>query len=262
MGITRPSACIKAQCYQILTADQSSTSNEEAHRSISNLTTLVLGILESSEDVSRRLASIETGIADRDKYVPSTTRKMLDYSDDAATTASIKSIHVNEPSVTPATTAEPLASPAHHERELRISRVYLRTARRHSIHSISSFPSTPGSTSGWSSLSDISLAQISNFSILSLPISHCELWNPTPYNASINVRRPLRSKSDVLPTQKGEKNLVRRLFRSSPLDPSNSSRLGASRFSPYLPFKEATLPCEVNAGVRSLLQAKILILGL
>ena len=61
--------------------------------------------------------------------------------------------------------------------ELEASRVYRRTAERHSI---SSLPSG-FHTAAWSALSGVSLAEISNLSVLSLPISYGELWNPQHY---------------------------------------------------------------------------------
>ena len=73
--------------------------------------------------------------------------------------------------------------------ELEASRVYRRTAQRHSI---SSFPSGFHSAA-WSALSGVSLAEISNLSVLSLPISYNELWNPKHYTTAHEAHDPAYS---------------------------------------------------------------------
>ncbi len=65
------------------------------------------------------------------------------------------------------------------ELELHTSRVYSRSAHRHSI---SSLQSKINSTTGMSCLSAISLAQISNISVFKLPIFYHEIWNPQFYD--------------------------------------------------------------------------------
>ena len=64
------------------------------------------------------------------------------------------------------------------ESELYASRVYSRNAH---WHSVSSLYSTEKSATGLSFLSGISLAQISNLSVISLPIFCHELWNAQQY---------------------------------------------------------------------------------
>ena len=60
------------------------------------------------------------------------------------------------------------------------SRVYLRAEGRHSLSSLPTMSGT-GPIRGWSFFSYLSLGQISNVSVLSLPISSCELWIPEQY---------------------------------------------------------------------------------
>lgn len=69
------------------------------------------------------------------------------------------------------------------ELELHTSWVYSRSAHRHSI---SSLPSKIDSTTGMSFLSAVSLAQVSNISVLELPIFFHEIWNPQYYNDTMD----------------------------------------------------------------------------
>lgn len=70
--------------------------------------------------------------------------------------------------------------------DLLSSRVYARNSMRNS-NTLSPSSSTP--SFGYSLLSDTSLADISNFSVLSLPILYSEIWNqhhytPEPFSAT------------------------------------------------------------------------------
>ena len=64
------------------------------------------------------------------------------------------------------------------EKDLKTARVYRRIANRCSVLS---FPSSTGQSQGWSCLSDISLSQVSNISVLALPISATELYDGGQY---------------------------------------------------------------------------------
>lgn len=75
------------------------------------------------------------------------------------------------------------------QKELEASRVYRRTAARHSI---SSFLSGLNSGTG-SALSGVSLAEISSLSALSLPISYDDLWNPQHYTIAHKSHEPADS---------------------------------------------------------------------
>lgn len=74
------------------------------------------------------------------------------------------------------------------ESELYASRVYLRTAHRHSMACLNS---RHDSVAGLSILSGISLAQISSLSVISLPVSSHELWNPRHYKGVHNAQQDL-----------------------------------------------------------------------
>ena len=67
------------------------------------------------------------------------------------------------------------------ELEFQQSRVYSRTKKRHSI---SSKPSSFNPASRWSTISSISLADISNISVISLPLSASEIWGFEHYKST------------------------------------------------------------------------------
>lgn len=73
------------------------------------------------------------------------------------------------------------------QEELEASRVYKRTAGRHSR---SSFLSGLNSAAG-SALSGVSLAEISSLSVVSLPVSYDELWNSQHYTIARESHRPV-----------------------------------------------------------------------
>ena len=75
------------------------------------------------------------------------------------------------------------------QKELEASRVYQRTAERHSTSSLLSGLHSPA----WSALSGVSLAEISGLSVISLPISYDELWNPQHYTIARKPRNPTDS---------------------------------------------------------------------
>ena len=64
------------------------------------------------------------------------------------------------------------------EEDLQTSKVYQRVSFKHTNLSL---PSSTARSLGWSFLSGVSLAEISNISVVSLPISVGNLWNPQHY---------------------------------------------------------------------------------
>ena len=167
---------------------------EAAQTSICNLVTTVEHILQASEDVSSRLARIETMFAAPTGYSASALRAPIDNDDEIA-----------QPRVS---TEEPLNSDLSRkilqfdpnlESELHASRVYMRTKHRHSMSSLNS---TYDSVAGLSFLSGISLAQISSISVISLPIFSYELWNPQQYRCirSTDMSASLRAQNPTYST--------------------------------------------------------------
>ena len=98
--------------------------------------------------------------------------------------------------------------------ELEASRVYRRTAQRHSI---SSFPSGFHSAA-WSALSGVSLAEISNLSVLSLPISYRELWNPQHYTIAREPNEPAEPSSTRALHRSNTPGVGVRMVRDGPGD--------------------------------------------
>ena len=149
----------------------------EIQSSISNLNTTVQGILANSEDIPRRIGSIETKIARLSRYATSTSERPTGTSDGASTIRST-SYGIENDILSPPGVGHTMSQfGIQIQKELEASRVYRRTAQRHSI---SSYLSGLHSAAG-SALSGVSLAEISNLSVLSLPISYGELWNPQHY---------------------------------------------------------------------------------
>lgn len=92
------------------------------------------------------------------------------------------------------------------DRDLSASRVYTRVSRRTSNSSCSSsvVPSM-----GWSFQSGLSLADISNISTLSLPISPNELWNAQHYS--------LHTGDDILEVQQIKSDKLKRVVTRNPI---------------------------------------------
>ncbi|KAL9124505.1 MAG: hypothetical protein Q9217_006167 [Psora testacea] len=154
------------------------TSVDEIQSSIGHLTTVMHEVLKRNEEIGRRLNKIETGVTSLSRPTASRVKTWPEARDDAFT--------VDPPCVDEKRYSEP-SSPApgpfqisnsHLDAELRSSRVYARAIHRHWL---SSLPTISEHTNTWSCLSGLSLAQISDISIVSLPLSPSELWNPQPY---------------------------------------------------------------------------------
>ena len=128
-------------------------------------------LLENSEDISRRLASIETRIPSRPLSIHTEAESLLDIDNNGA---SRSGKHIADQMVW----SQRLGLDSGVELNLQMSRVY-RRAMQH--HALSSSSSTHSMGSGWSVLSGISLAQISSISVLSLPVSPSEIRNPEYY---------------------------------------------------------------------------------
>jgi len=150
---------------------------EEAHLSMNNLATTVQTIVESSEKMTHKLENIEQTLAAPSQYATSTISTLPRSSDEALINTALgrdikgglSSAQTHMPSVN-----------SDLDLELSNSRVYLRTCHRHSL---SSLLSSSVSASGWSFLSGISLAQVSNISLLSLPLYPHEIWNYQHYES-------------------------------------------------------------------------------
>ena len=157
--------------------------------SISNLDTTVQSILANSEDIPRRIASIETKIIGLSRYATSMSERPTNTSDGASAICPTSYGIENNISSPPGVGHTMSQFCIQIQTELEASRVYRRTAERHSM---SSLPSGLHSAA-WSALSGVSLAQISCLSVLSLPISYDELWNPQHYTIAREPHDPADS---------------------------------------------------------------------
>ena len=197
-----------------------SASTQAAQTSILNLTSAVEQILQTSQEVSRRVASIETRFVTPSKYPNSALRPVQkktstiislaqDNWDQDTFAQSIRQKRDREEpppevldvasSITPKgqnPSQEQLSSSSVGrqgfrfdptlESQLCASRVYSRNTHRHSMSSVFS---TGKSAAGLSFLSGLSLAQISTLCVVSLPIFCHELWNPQQYQIPQNSGR-------------------------------------------------------------------------
>ena len=134
-----------------------SNSIDEASTSVKRLTDVVHQVLESNQDMSRRLKSLEN------------------FSSMAEDTSSETVTLVNDSNQSAHKAQEPARE---FEEDLRSSRVYGRMASKAKRASVAS----SHLSNGWSFLSTASLSDVSNISVISLPISAKSLWNSHRYS--------------------------------------------------------------------------------
>ena len=169
----------------------SSSTVEEARASVEQLTNLVRKILEDNQDMSQRMARLEVRTP---VYSPSIAPMSIPGGKPAAveTTAGSSSDATSFLTANKAGLgSEAMVSDSSDDRkptfgfsfddDLNHSRPYTRAMRRSMIWSPRS--SAIG-TIGWSCLSGLSLADISEISVINLPVSPRELWNGERYPAS------------------------------------------------------------------------------
>lgn len=181
-----------------------SSSVEEAQSSARTLNVLVQQILKSNQELSSRLANLET-------HLLSSTSASVAYASQSAQEIDSDSLTIRYENRVPNLPGETGVENTDNgqdliegfgfafDRDLKSSRAYMRILSRDSNMSSSS---SVAPTIGWSFLSGLSLADVSNISMLSLPISPNELWNPQYYGFDMsgcedssfsNVSPPLSS---------------------------------------------------------------------
>ena len=149
------------------------------------------------------------------------------------------------------------ASSTQLDAELRSSRVYSRAIHRRSL---SSLRTSSVHSHGWSCLSGLSLAEISDTSIISLPLSAGELWNPRPYigadssndqqaeNVSGAIPHP---KSEVRSSTGAESGLSSETGKTLIATPQRSSTSSTVSNEPARsPLRRLTMPRMKVAGFR------------
>ncbi len=184
----------------VLTALTCSTV-EESHLSVCRLERTLFEILQKDPELAHRISNIPN--CDSSHYASSNNPSALDISEsaelpvgqDGITTNNPSALDISESAELPVgqdgiTTSRKSSSgipgtPSFGlddavERSLASSFVYLRADGRMLTSALTS-SSSEGSGCGWSFFSEVSLAEVSNLSVLSLPVSWHELWRPAQY---------------------------------------------------------------------------------
>ena len=151
------------------------------------LTDLVRQVLQTNQDLCLRIANLE--LSPGNQTIRSTTSlNENDKTDDASTIRLKRLASDPRPEASDDGMIEVMSFTF--EQDLRHSKVYKRVWRRNSLASISS-SSAP--SFGWSCLSETSLANVSNISVISLPIAANELSNGEHYRDSSTPRKAFDS---------------------------------------------------------------------
>ena len=170
----------------------SSSTVEEARASVEQLTNLVRKVLENNYDMSQRMARLEMRTSG---CSPSTAPTMFtsgetpaavkihadSNSDDTSCLSRQKAGLGSEATVSDSNDSFKRTFGFSFDDDLNNSRPYARAMKRSLIWSPRS--SAIG-TIGWSCLSGLSLAAVSEMSVINLPLSPRELWNGERYSAS------------------------------------------------------------------------------
>jgi hypothetical protein len=178
-----------------------SDSDIEASCSQQRLAAQVTELLESNRDVTRRLHDLENSY-ETSTYVRRQPNTIFTFDPDAdegnhgATDDNNRtSLNDGRSTPTPATFAQGFLF----ERDLETSRVYRRATRDDEDVS---FHSSVANTHAWSALSDLSLSDISNVSILALPLSAQDMTNSC--DCQIELQPILATFSDFWSTKSGQ----------------------------------------------------------
>ena len=161
-----------------LILSKSSETTADVRNSVEGLATSVDSILQSSKDMTRRLANMELDIAGGINDAATSSPRSPDITD-TASTITIRPSDLYHQSMLPSIEHSQFGLNPDLQYEIYNSRVYSRTWKRRSFSSI---PSSIQSGVGWSFFSGLSLSQISTISVISLPVSLSELWNSQHYS--------------------------------------------------------------------------------
>ena len=226
-------SCVQASASSlnlVLTVLTCSTA-DESHLSVCRLERMLFEVLQRDPDLAHRISNIDSKF-DSSHYAPSNNRSILDISEIAESSTGQDGFTTSKLSSPESPGAPSFGLDYTVERSLANSFVYLRADSR-MLTSVLSSNSSAGSGCGWSFLSGISLAQISNLSVMSLPVSWQELWRPEQYKplkeaeatSYINAIRDTerqRIKSQTLQTSRSDAGI--------PLTPSKLLFSGRSMF--------------------------------
>ena len=152
---------------------------EESHLSVCRLERTLSEVLQKDPDLAHRISNIDSNF-DSGHDAPSNNRSIMDFSENAKLPTGQDGIAISKKSSSDSPATPPFGLDYAVERSLASSFVYIRADRR-MLMSVLSSNSSVGSGCGWSFLSGISLAQVSNLSVISLPVSWHGLWKPEQY---------------------------------------------------------------------------------
>lgn len=154
---------------------------EDARSSMSQLTNLVRQLLESNQDIFDRLGRMELKNSDCVSTTVRTTRNSVSEEtiEDCESIVTVRQVNAG-PFPWKANGMKVSNSRSEFECLLESSRPYVRASRR--LDRSLSTTSSVVETLGWSCLSGISLAEVSNISILELALDKHHVWNPTHYD--------------------------------------------------------------------------------
>lgn len=203
----------------VLTALTCSTA-EESHLSVCRLERTLSEVVQKDPDLAHRISNIDSNFD-----APSYNRSILDISENAELPTRQDGITTSKKSSPDSPATPPLGLDYAVERSLASSFVYMRADSR-MLTSLFSSNSSAGSGCGWSFLSGISLAQVSNLSVISLPVSWHELWRPEQY-------KPLNA-AEVTSSFKAIYDTERDQIKSQSLQTSRSKADVQS--TPFKPF--------------------------
>ena len=191
-----------------------STSIGEAQASVGQLEVLIMQILQSNQEMSLRLARMEMQ-AGQSLSRASQSLSDIDESKDDESCTTIKPASKSSQEETFRERADSPRFGFAFDEVLHTSRPYTRVMQRQSTWSPSS--SAIQSVGGWSCLSGMSLADLSDISVIGLPISPKELWNSQHY-----IAKTLDHSSLHQPKKPNDLSATPRLTRNSPKDKSRS----------------------------------------
>ena len=187
-------------CFQCRETDWlfGSSSVEEAQAAVSNLESLIRRVLEINRDVAWRLRSLELQLNASTRhagpqYQSITETVEADSNSTSGNTMDTTRDQTDERVRVQESTETTNVDPGF-EKELHASQVYRRTTFKHSN---SSLPSSAVRALDWSFLTGLSLANVSDISVISLPIPLQDLWNPPPYGLERSQNLRLDSHPEI-----------------------------------------------------------------
>ena len=218
---------------------------EETQTSVWNLTTAVSRILEYSEDVSRRLANMENSILRLNQGTATASLMSLETSD---FTSKISPLVRNTSDELKSQKSNPQFDSLM-ESELYDSRVYLRAIRRFSTLSL---PSNTCSAPGMSFLSGVSLGQISNISVIELPIFYHEIWDSRDYKlADDHGVKSSASRMDLSRSVSSSKAVANNLRNSAGYVNDMGGTVRIKEWNPLKMVLRSRLKSEADAWLRN-----------